>query len=59
MPYRPPQLEAQQTGKPTLEQLRSSFSPPDEQSMPINPIDYNFGMTATGGGLGNTLKMRK
>lgn len=53
MPYRAPQVDVQQAGKPTLEQLRSSFSPPDEQHMPVNPVEsYNFGMTATGGGLG-------
>lgn len=46
-------MDVQQTGKPTLEQLRSSFSPPDEQPMSANPIDsYSFGMTATGNGLG-------
>lgn len=52
MPYRPPQADSQQTAKPTLEQLRSSFSPPDEQPINCVPEPYNFGMTATGSGLG-------
>ncbi|KAI6222022.1 Protein lin-10 [Aphelenchoides besseyi] len=51
LPYRLPQTEAQQPPKPTLEQLRSSFSPPDEKPA-IDANGFNFGSTATGNGLG-------
>ncbi|KAI6179531.1 Protein lin-10 [Aphelenchoides besseyi] len=51
LPYRLPQTETQQPPKPTLEQLRSSFSPPDERPA-VDANGFNFGSTATGNGLG-------
>uniref|UniRef100_A0A1I7RL72 PDZ domain-containing protein n=1 Tax=Bursaphelenchus xylophilus TaxID=6326 RepID=A0A1I7RL72_BURXY len=56
LPYRPPDQE-KDSSRPTLEQLRSSFSPPSDhfaaQSLdPNSHHNFNFGPTATGNGLG-------
>lgn len=52
LPYRPPSAEPNEPVRPTLEQLRSSFSPPDQNPNLSAFQNYNFGPTATGNGLG-------